>query len=134
MNSVEFLNSLVGILLVACAPILGSFAGCAAWRIPRGMNWITGRSRCETCGAALGFRDLVPIVSFLALGGRCRHCGAGITPAWTAIELSFLAIAAAAALALPGGGAWAAAAPAWLLVFLFALGRCRDSHARNRHR
>ena len=88
---------------------------------------------CETCAAALTLRDLVPIVSYLSLGGRCRHCGAGITPAWTAVELSFLAIAVAAALALPGGWAWAGAAPAWTLVFLVALGRCRDSHVR-RHR
>ena len=109
------------ILLVAWAPLVGSLIGCAAWRLPRGMSWIAGRSACDFCGAALGAADLVPVISFLCLGSRCRHCGERISAAWTIIELAALAAAAACAWLMPAPAAWPAAAAAWLLIFVAAL-------------
>ncbi len=108
-------------ILIALAPVFGSFTSCAAWRIPRGLNWVSDRSRCETCSVALAIRDLVPIVSFIVLRGRCRHCGERITPAWTIVELACLGVAIGAVALLPGHRSWAAAALGWLLVFLAAL-------------
>ena len=58
---------------------LGSFAGVVASRgLPRSIG---GRSQCETCGQTLAWYELVPIVSFAALRGRCRTCSARI--GWT---------------------------------------------------
>ena len=55
---------------------LGSFAGVVA---SRGLaRSIGGRSRCDTCGRSLAWYELVPIVSFAALRGRCRTCSAQI--------------------------------------------------------
>ena len=59
-------------LLGAC---MGSFLNCMAWRVVHGESVLRGRSHCDACGHVLGARDLVPIVSYLASGGRCRYCG-----------------------------------------------------------
>jgi leader peptidase (prepilin peptidase) / N-methyltransferase len=65
---------LVGLLGV----VMGSAMSALAWRVPRGSSWMTGRSACRACGATLRPGDLVPLLSFLANHGRCRHCGASI--------------------------------------------------------
>ncbi len=68
--------------------ILGSFASALAYRLPRGENWVSGRSRCPECGAEIRARDNVPIVSWLALRGRCRDCGEPISPRYPLAELT----------------------------------------------
>jgi leader peptidase (prepilin peptidase) / N-methyltransferase len=71
-----------GLWLIALAgPAMGSFAALLADRLPRGEGVVAARSRCRSCKAPLGARDLVPILSYLWLRGRCRHCGAAI-PGW----------------------------------------------------
>ena len=47
---------------------------------------LSGRSRCGACGAVLRYRDLVPIVSFCALRGKCARCGLGISVSHTVAE------------------------------------------------
>lgn len=69
------------------APFVGSFLGVLIRRIPRGEGFVTGRSRCESCDTVLTMRDLVPVLSFMALRGRCRHCGNAISPQHLRIEL-----------------------------------------------
>lgn len=75
---------------------LGSFANAAAMRTAADKKW-WGRERsvCDSCGRTLSARDLIPLVSFTALGGRCRMCGAKIPARHFLAEL-----AAAAALSL----------------------------------
>ena len=63
-------------LLGAC---MGSFLNCMAWRVVHGESVLRGRSHCDACGHVLGARDLVPIVSYFASGGRCRYCGAKLS-------------------------------------------------------
>ena len=58
--------------------VMGSFAACMAGRIAVGESFLRGRSHCDACGHVLTARDLVPVLSWLALGGRCRWCGARI--------------------------------------------------------
>ena len=62
-------------LLGAC---FFSFLNVVVWRLPRREPVVRGRSHCPVCGRTLRFWELVPCLSFLALGGRCRSCGAGI--------------------------------------------------------
>ena len=67
---------------------LGSFACAAASRTEAGAKWWgLERSRCDSCGAALAPRDLVPALSFIILRGRCRFCGARIPRRCFAAEL-----------------------------------------------
>ena len=75
---------------------LGSFATALAARaVERPGSILTGRSACPACGATLGVRDLVPIASWLMSGGRCRHCGARVSPAYPATEAACAAYAMA---------------------------------------
>jgi leader peptidase (prepilin peptidase)/N-methyltransferase len=74
---------------------LGSFLHCAAYRIARGESFVAGRSRCPACGHALSAIDLIPLLSWLFLRGRCRHCGARIPARYFLAELFFAALTAA---------------------------------------
>ncbi|MEY8354662.1 prepilin peptidase [Lachnospiraceae bacterium 54-53] len=53
----------------------GSFAACMAARIVSGEDFLRGRSHCDRCGHVLTGRDLIPIVSWFLLKGKCRWCG-----------------------------------------------------------
>ena len=67
----------------ALGTVIGSFVCCCAGRLVNGRN-IIGRSSCGGCGHKLAARDLVPVLSYLFLRGRCRYCGAviGSTCLW----------------------------------------------------
>jgi leader peptidase (prepilin peptidase)/N-methyltransferase len=57
----------------------GSFLNLCAYRLPRRESIVSPRSRCTSCWTFLGARDLVPVLSYLWLRGRCAHCGAPIS-------------------------------------------------------
>lgn len=67
---------------------LGSALDCAVSRWALGESWFRGRSRCGSCGRALGARDLVPVFSFLVRRGRCGYCGGPIPRECLAAELA----------------------------------------------
>lgn len=75
--------------------VLGSFLNCAAGRIVEGKSFLTGRSRCDACGHTLGAADLVPVLSWLLLRGRCRYCGARVPVRclWTELLSAAMAVA-----------------------------------------
>lgn len=103
------------ILLIA--PAIGSWLGVLVRRWPQGRPVALARSCCEHCAHPLGPLDLVPLVSFVLLRGRCRYCGAPIGWFHPAIECAALAIAAAAVFC--GGGGWQSwidAALGWALL------------------
>lgn len=66
---------------------LGSFANAVIARLPRGESIIFPASHCEECQAPLRWYDLVPIVSFLFLRGRCRYCGTSLSWLEPLVEL-----------------------------------------------
>lgn len=68
--------------------VAGSFLNCARYRVPRGLSLRRPPSMCPSCKTRLGVPDLVPVLSFLALRGRCRHCRAPIGPASLWVELA----------------------------------------------
>lgn len=96
---------------------LFSFADAAAWRLPRGLSIVRGRSVCPACGTPLRTADLIPILSWLALGGRCRYCGARIPVRHPLGEL-LGGLAALAAVERFGAGPWLGFAPKALLAVL----------------
>ncbi len=73
-------------------PIFGSFVTALTYRLPRGESIAAGRSRCPSCQHALMARDLVPIMSWVFNGGRCRHCGTAVSPRYPIIETISLAL------------------------------------------
>ncbi len=62
---------LVGLLGLA----VGSFLNVVITRLPQGQDYVRGRSRCPQCQQKLSWYDLIPLVSYLWLWGRCRYCG-----------------------------------------------------------
>ena len=77
-------------LLAFVAPlglIIGSFLNVVAYRLPRGESIVKPRSRCTTCGTEVRSIDNIPLLSWLVLRGRCRHCSAQISARYPAVEL-----------------------------------------------
>jgi leader peptidase (prepilin peptidase) / N-methyltransferase len=68
--------------------VVGSFLNVVAWRLPRRESLVRPRSRCPRCAAAIAPYDNVPVLSWLALRGRCRHCGARISAKYPVVELA----------------------------------------------
>ena len=101
--------------------IVGSFVAALVIRWPQGRSVMRGRSACDGCGRTLGARELVPIVSAMALRGRCSTCGSRIDPRHWQIEVTAALIGAAAGLAAPTPVAVGGAAFGWLLLALAAL-------------
>ena len=75
------------VLLLTLGLCVGSFVNVLIWRIPRGEEFVRTSSHCVLCGHRLSWRDLIPVVSFLLLRGRCRYCGSRITRRYPAVEL-----------------------------------------------
>ncbi|WP_420605412.1 prepilin peptidase [Novosphingopyxis sp.] len=101
--------------------ILGSFIATLCLRWPAGRSVTAGRSHCDACGRALSAPDLVPLLSALASGGRCRSCRTPIDPAHGSIEFAALLAGAAPFLLLAPVPAAAWALMAWLLIPLIWL-------------
>ncbi len=70
-----------------CGLILGSFLNSWIWRTRDNVRFISGRSQCVWCGRKLTWWENVPLVSFLALKGRCRTCRKPIPRHYLAVEL-----------------------------------------------
>ena len=71
-------------LVGAC---IGSFLNVVIHRLPRGESIVSPRSRCPGCGRAIRAWENIPIVSFIALGGKCAGCGGTISRRYPAVEL-----------------------------------------------
>ncbi|MBH79313.1 MAG: prepilin peptidase [Gammaproteobacteria bacterium] len=79
-------------------------------------NLMVPRSRCPSCGATIGALENVPVLSWIALRGRCRHCKAGISARYPLVEV--LTAAASVAVVAGFGYTWLGLA---CLVFTWAL-------------
>ena len=67
---------------------LGSFLNVCAFRIPRGVSVVSGRSICPSCGRVLRWFELIPILSYIVIcRGRCRRCSAPISLQYPVVEL-----------------------------------------------
>jgi leader peptidase (prepilin peptidase)/N-methyltransferase len=65
---------------------IGSFLNVVVWRLPRGKSLVSPPSACPACSHRLHIQDLVPVVSWLALKGHCRYCGAPIAARYPLVE------------------------------------------------
>ncbi|MDO8915439.1 MAG: prepilin peptidase [Coriobacteriia bacterium] len=67
--------------------LFGSFANVLVWRFPRGESVVSPGSHCPACDHAIRWHDNVPVLSWLALTGRCRDCGERIAVRYPLVEL-----------------------------------------------
>lgn len=81
------------IVAVAFSFIAGSAIGsgimCLLMRRATHRSWLKGRSACDACGHTLAWYDLIPVVSYLCSGGKCRYCGANIPASCLTSELVY---------------------------------------------
>lgn len=67
---------------------VGSFLNVCIYRIPQGQTVVTTPSHCFSCGTNLKPRDLVPVLSFLLQGGKCRYCGVKLSWQYPLVEFA----------------------------------------------
>src|SRR5512142_1913083 len=77
--------------------VLGSFLNVCIHRWPLGQSVVRPRSHCPGCGNAIAWYDNVPLLSWLLLRGRCRHCRERISIQYPLVELATALIWLAAA-------------------------------------
>jgi leader peptidase (prepilin peptidase)/N-methyltransferase len=97
--------------------VLGSFLNVVAARVPLRRSVVHPGSACMECSAPIAWYDNAPLVSFLVLRGRCRHCSAAIPLRYPAVELATGLLVAACLLAF-GASAYALLAAAWCAVLV----------------
>src|SRR3981081_3176495 len=106
-------NALAPPLPVACAlmgvvgAMIGSFLNVVIHRLPREQSIVFPNSTCPRCSARIKAYDNIPILSFLILRGKCRACGAPISPRYPAVE----ALTALLFAAVTWHDGWASALP-----------------------
>ncbi|HEY6096811.1 MAG TPA: prepilin peptidase, partial [Candidatus Deferrimicrobium sp.] len=83
-SGVAILAASAVFLVGAC---IGSFLNVVIHRLPRGESIVSPRSRCPGCGREIRALENIPIVSFIALGGKCAGCGGAISWRYPAVEL-----------------------------------------------
>ncbi len=74
------------ILALLFGLIIGSFLNVCIHRWPRGRSVIKPRSHCVRCRKMIAWYDNIPVVSYVVLGGKCRHCGRHISVRYPAVE------------------------------------------------
>lgn len=67
--------------------VAGSVANAVIYRLPRRLSWWKGRSLCPQCKHGLVWQDLIPLLSYILLGGKCRYCQEPIGTRYFLIEL-----------------------------------------------
>ena len=67
--------------------VIGSFINVLIYRIPQGKSIVSPPSACRSCGSRLALQDLIPVLSYVLLGGKCRHCAERISARYPLVEL-----------------------------------------------
>ncbi len=74
------------IIIFLFGTVIGSFINVVIYRLPKHEDIVVTRSHCMECGYQLAWYDLIPIVSYLSLRGKCRKCGAKLSVQYPLIE------------------------------------------------
>lgn len=73
-------------IIIIYGVLIGSFLNVCIYRIPEKQSVVVVRSHCMSCGKQIKWYDLVPLVSFLILRGKCRYCKAKLSWQYPAVE------------------------------------------------
>ena len=83
----SWLQLYVDCVVFAFGAVIGSFLNVCVYRMPLEQSIVTPPSHCPHCNQRIRWADNIPLVSYVALRGKCRHCGARISPRYFLIEL-----------------------------------------------
>ena len=87
MEIEQILNIIYMVCFFVIGTLFGSFFTLATYRIPRKQDIIVKRSYCTSCKHELGFFDLIPVLSYIFLGGKCRYCKEKISIRYALFEV-----------------------------------------------
>jgi len=108
--------------------MIGSFLNVVIYRVPLGKSIVSPPSACPGCDTPIRPRDNLPVVSWILLRGRCRHCGTGISIRYLLVEAG--TGTAFALLALGIGESWTLPAYWWAAAVSIALALIDLDHKR----
>ena len=111
------MNAAAAAFALAPALAIGSFLNVVVARVPARRSILHPPSSCGACETEIAWRDNVPVVSYVLLRGRCRHCDASISPLYPVVELVTAALIVAC-FAVFGPTAWAALAAVFCAVLV----------------
>ncbi|MCU0948752.1 MAG: prepilin peptidase [Porphyrobacter sp.] len=114
----EWPTGLIALFAGLAGAAVGSFVGTALVRLPEGRSVLSGHSACDSCGTRIAARDMVPLLSWLLLRGRCRNCNAPIGVWQVGCEIAGALIGVAAVLLAPERTALPAMLFGWQLLLL----------------
>lgn len=86
-GSIVLMQWIILIYVTFLGLAFGSFALAMTDRMKSGRDWVKGRSECEDCKHKLSAVDLVPVVSWLSTGGKCRYCRVRLSVYYPLVEL-----------------------------------------------
>ena len=86
--NLSLISYLVYSLVFVFGLAVGSFLNCVIYRLEKNESFLKGRSYCPHCKHILGWKDLIPVFSFLILKGKCRYCHQKISLQYPLVELS----------------------------------------------
>ena len=78
---------LIEAVFFAIGASIFSFLNVVIYRLPRHIGFVEGKSMCPSCKHTLEAKDLIPIISWISLRGKCRYCGCGISVRYTVVEV-----------------------------------------------
>ena len=85
--SIILARTVIEIVFFAIGASIFSFLNVIIYRLPRHIQFTLGHSKCTTCGHELTMRDMIPILSWVSLRGKCRYCGARVSARYTIVEV-----------------------------------------------
>ena len=80
------MNPLYPVIYALFGAVTGSFLNVCIMRIPKGETFVTGRSHCPSCQRQLPAIDMIPVLSWLFLRGKCRFCRTAVSPQYPIVE------------------------------------------------
>ena len=93
------MNIFLYVIIFITGTVFGSFYTLAVYRIPKNIDIVKKHSYCPNCNHKLGFFELIPVWSYIFLGGKCKHCKQKIRIRYLLLELlggiSFVVLALA---------------------------------------
>ncbi len=120
------MNSLVAVFVGVLGALVGSFGNVVVYRLPRRESIVFPGSHCPTCNHRLGPLELVPLLSFLALRGRCRSCGAPISWRYPLVEAAMATLFVALVLRWPPLDAGLSALPLMAVLAMLLMAALID--------
>ncbi len=119
-------GTLFAVFAAVIGSLIGSFGNVVVWRLPRGESVAFPPSHCPNCNHRLGPLELVPVLSWLTLRGRCRHCHARISPRYPLVEALMAAVFLVVALRWPPVSAGLAFLPLWAVLAMLLMAALID--------